>query len=224
MMNRMFVRPLPVRIRRACTVVGALLVVLILGGCSGSGYHYVQDTGTQTFFRVPGSWHLYDKQALFPDQSQDPLAQQSQADPTRFAVGFDANPNASIDHLSDPAASYPQGVALVYAFSPQERDSFSLSSIRNSVFPIDQLYSQDPNSVNLISSEDIVQGGFRGTHLVFDVNQNGSTVAVNETGLVDDKTENLYLLVIACSTQCYDKYESEISQVADSWTVREPAV
>ncbi len=48
-----------------------------------------------------------------------------------------------------------------------------------------------------------------------------ATLTVNQIAVFDQATSKVYAISIYCSTECYDKYESKIDTVIDSWTVRD---
>ena len=45
-------------------------------------------------------------------------------------------------------------------------------------------------------------------------------VQVNQVALMDDATDRVYVMVIMCSAECYQRDRAEIEAVVDSWTVR----
>src|ERR1700682_1354147 len=103
-------------------------LALLLSSCGGSRYHYLSSTATQTFLKVPSSWQVFQqKQILAHLDITDPSATQRQ--PLPFYVVFDADPSPSLDH--DVTGKYPLGVVRVRTLSSQERDSFSMASLRN---------------------------------------------------------------------------------------------
>ena len=44
-------------------------------------------------------------------------------------------------------------------------------------------------------------------------------VTVNQMSLVDPETSRVYYIAVLCSAQCYDRNQSEIQSIVDSWTV-----
>lgn len=210
----------------AMLVVGALL----FGACSGGGYQYVHDSSTQTFFKLPQAWKTFDEGDLIPGEVRPNPFQQA-GNPIQFLVGFSADPGAQAGDIPDPSSDQPQGFVLVHNLSTSERDQISLGFLRNAFVPIDQMYSKDPNSVAVfVDDENLTRDGFHGSHLVFSVRQSQDQVrqytqsfTVNQTGLIDPATSKVYLLVILCTSDCYQKNQKTIDLVADSWSVREPS-
>ena len=46
-------------------------------------------------------------------------------------------------------------------------------------------------------------------------------VVVNQIAMLDQGTTKVYALAVVCSVDCYDRNQSRIEQVMDSWTVEE---
>ena len=44
---------------------------------------------------------------------------------------------------------------------------------------------------------------------------------VDQTGLVDAATNMLYFFIVGCESQCFAQNRRTISEVADSWTIKE---
>ena len=66
-----------------------------------------------------------------------------------------------------------------------------------------------------------LDGGFHGSHLVANLSNKKATLTVNQVAVFDQATSKVYAISIYCSTACYDKYESKIERVIDSWTVKD---
>ena len=64
-------------------------------------------------------------------------------------------------------------------------------------------------------------GGFHGSHLVANLTEQEGHGHVNQIAVFDQATSKVYAISIYCTTECYDKYESKIDTVIDSWTVRD---
>src|SRR5262249_13153669 len=111
--------------------------------------------------------------------------------------------------------------------SPQARDQFSLQAVRNSYHPIDQLVNNDQGDI--ISHKDIsLSGGLFGEQDVYDVTGGigeistaNNALMVNQVGILDPGNAKLYLLVIECTAQCYERNHNVIEEVARSYSVKE---
>lgn len=126
-----------------------------------------------------------------------------------------------MENLLSPEADHPSGFAKVRPLSDEEHDIYSLASLRNAVFPIDEMIEQG-EEVEVLSLEDVVlDDGHRGIRIVFNVKEQDAFLTVNQTGLVDPATRTLYLFLIGCGATCYLDNQDEIDEVVSSVRVEE---
>jgi len=211
------------RLGRVRLLAGALLVAapLVLAACAGSGYNYVKNSEDKTYFKVPDSWKLYGQDsvlnALKGSLSTDEIQQRRD---NSWTTVFDADPSPSINHLALKNPQYPLGRAVVQTLSADAADSASLQSLRNIFFDFDTALQN--GSATVLSYDPVeLDGGFHGSHLVARMDEKGaSSITFNQTAVFDQSTSKVYAISIYCSTGCYNKYESKIDKVIDSWTVR----
>ncbi|HEY3211174.1 MAG TPA: hypothetical protein VGL18_15570 [Actinomycetota bacterium] len=202
---------------------GAVLAsVLLLGACTSS-YTYIKNSSVKTYFKVPNNWQIFDENQIFKSQISGLSPQgEAAAKASIWMVAFDANPKPSLNHFFSGSSPYPQGFAQVRQLSEEQKDSISLGSIRNTVFPLNQLQVQDPTSVEFLQNDDLVlQGGIHGNRIIFNVRLGDTFYTVNQTGLVNPQTSLLYLFVIGCEAHCYLNHKRTIDEIVKSWTVRE---
>jgi hypothetical protein len=224
------------RVKRLPILVTA--AAILLAGCT-SGYTYVTNSKTKTFFKIPDQWRLYSENEIFASQIQG-LSPQSEAAAKQslWMVAFDADPHPSLDHLFQltsrcdavkatspeklPIGCYPEGFAQVRPLSENQRDALSLATLRNEIFPVDQLMTADPSSVEVLRQDDIVLGsGFHGSRYVMNVKRDDVFLTLDQTALVDPATRMLYLFAIGCEAHCYLAHQKTIDQIVRSWTVKE---
>ncbi len=199
-----------------------LASVLLLAACTSS-YTYIKNSSVKTYFKVPNQWHIFDENQIFRSQISGLSPQgEAAAKASIWMVAFDASPKPSLAHFFSGSSPYPQGFAQVRQLSEEQKDSLSLGSIRNSVFPLNQLQSEDPTSVELLQNSDLVlEGGIHGNRIVFNVRLGSTFYSVNQTGLVNPQTSLLYLFVIGCEAHCYLNHKGTIDEIVSSWTVKE---
>jgi hypothetical protein len=219
---------MPLSNRPSRAAVATLAVVALgLSACAASGYTYVQSGDGHAFFKAPGSWRFYPKRDLVLSGG---LFSSKQADQFEWLVGYDADPHPSLRHLSDlgSADAYPAIVAYHHALDQVTRDSMSLAEIRNIVYPVDRLLQA--NAIQVVSTKDITQAdGIHGSQVVFDFALDGNfatdasnhVLRVSQTGLLDPATDNLYVFVVRCTADCYQANQTLITQIVNSWTVKE---
>jgi hypothetical protein len=206
---------------RGAAVALVLAAPICLAACAGSGYQYVKSSENHTYFKVPDNWKLYGQDtvlnALKSTLSSDEI---NQARDNSWTTIFDASPDPSISHVANSAAPYPVGRAIVQTLSPDSADSVSLQSLRNLFFDVDTALN---NGSAHVTSYDLVEldGGFHGSHLVGRIDTKKGSVSFNQVAVIDQASSKIYAISVSCSTGCYDKYESKIDNVVDSWTVKD---
>jgi hypothetical protein len=211
----------PTGSRRRALGVCAGVLALALTGCTGSGFQYVSSSETNTVFKVPEDWTLYNEDDVFEFRPPDLSPQQEAANrASQWIMAFDGAEPPSLEHLFAQSSAQPAGYAKVRVLSDEERDTYSLRSLRNEEFEVDRLAKQQ--RIELISDDDLaLESGFAGSRVVFNVRQGDSFVTVNQTALVDSQTRVLYLFLIGCDADCYSYNEEVISEVVSSWTIKE---
>ncbi|MDQ3751380.1 MAG: hypothetical protein M3333_00600 [Actinomycetota bacterium] len=215
-------RQLRVSARRTKAAKAALLwLALTLFACEGSGYSYISNSSTKTYFKVPEEWKLFERNEMMSGGSPAVSLQSLQGASDLWVVAFDAAPSPDLDNVLATSSQHPTGYALVRPLSEKERDTYSLASLRNEVVPLDRLEQAD-GRVEAVSEEDIeLDGGAHGSRLVNKIKVGEEFFTLDQTGLVDSGTHRVYVLVIGCKAACYEANKSVIDQVADSWTIEE---
>ncbi|MFP5318967.1 MAG: hypothetical protein ACLGI2_11830 [Acidimicrobiia bacterium] len=206
--------------RRAAAGAVAAAGALLLSACAGSDYQYVKNSSEGAYFKVPKDWKVYDKDDIV--EASGSRLSPSQEDTLRFMVAFDGDPRPSLEHDLQ-TATRPFGLARVRQLAPDERQQFSLIALRNEIVPIDQILEEDAGEIELLQEpKDIVTSeGFAGTRLVYRVTTTDGSFTVDQTGLTDAQTRRVYFFIIGCESKCYDQNKRTITEIADSWTVKE---
>jgi hypothetical protein len=225
--------PSPRRLRRTalCSVAVALL-----SSCGGSGFQYVHDRSTETFVRVPDDWSMFTQnEILGTGNALNPFAEPGNH--IEFMRSFSADPAVGPASIPDFSAERPQGYLLVEELNPVARDEVSLGVLRNSFLPVDQIYSTFPGDIAFFTrDENLDSEGFQGSHLVYTIQRAtiarylgqsaldfpADSVTINQTALVDPTLSRTYLLVIMCTSNCYQDNETTIDLIANSLKVKEP--
>jgi len=189
-------------------------------------------SAADSYYRVPRGWKVFTtEQVLSAMPGIDKLTPTGIADLVegQHVTGFDASPRPSPANLFS-ATSSPSGREMVLVLDDDQRDSVSLSDLRNFPFSVDaqqptqtNLQAGDPK-VELIARDDEVvrPGGFHGTQVLFNLKgDNGLAYTVNQTTLTDTASRLLYTLVIGCEARCYVQNAKTINEVVASWTIKE---
>lgn len=208
--------------RPSTLILVALAAAVLVAGCSGSDYHYVKSSEDKTYFKVPHRWALFDEDAIIERLGADltETERDTELDQT-WRVAFDAAPRPTLRHLGETAASHPWGLAVVRNLTFEAADEMSNAALRNYFFDVDTALQNDAGDIS-VYEELQLDGGFRGVHLVATLErEDGRSITIDQTALVDQATTKVYALVVSCSDVCYDENRAEIREIVESWTVRD---
>lgn len=199
------------------------LIGLLLVGCAGSGFEYVSHPDLGVFFKVPEHWTVMDEDDLTALEGGPPRPAFGPDRPDSvWLVVFDAAPKPSFEHFLDEDSSHPAGVAQARLLDPEERDEFSLASLRNEIIPLDEI-AQSGGGLQPLHEEDIElpEGvhGHRGVYLLS--TRDGDSFTYDQTALVDATVRTVYVLAIGCGGDCYERNRDVIDTVVSSWTIKE---
>jgi hypothetical protein len=195
-------------------VVAVALAAAFLVGACANDYRYLSHDASGLYFRVPESWS-----ALRLPDGEEPSSSVS------YLRVLDASPEPAVEHL-DQVGDAPVGVVQVLDLSPSQRDTLSLSTLRQLATngegdPFD-LQEEAGSGVRVLRYRDLeVEGGYRGNRIAFSrTAEAGGTVVTEQIALVAPNSDRIYQLVIHCSEQCFETRKREIDVVLDSWNVR----
>jgi hypothetical protein len=232
-------------------LAGIGAVALLAAGCGNGPYRYVTDShpnlqyqvsipnrdpvalsvkAASTYLKLPTSWHVFTQLDYLVHEgvASLPPDQQFDADHKFLFTPFDGNPAPTLTNVDSLDGAIPSGLEEIVVLNDQERDTFSLSTIRNFSIKVDQAQTDAQTkkaapSIRIISEnpELVRSGGYHGSEIVYSVNEpDGSTKTVDQVALVDPATRILYVLSIGCEAHCFTYYQSTISTVVQSWTIR----
>lgn len=169
------------------------------------------------YLKVPQGWTVYDQEAV---QAREDARVTDPVDPrSQWVTAFDADPQPSLDHLFDDAADHPAGMVRSRVLSSDERQSYSLASLRDEVI---RLSTVDASTIQVVATEDVERNGMRGASDLLTIRTGDSTFAYRQVALVDNATRVVHVLAIGCTAECYADYADAIDDVIASWTVTEP--
>ena len=195
-------------------------LALALSACQGSGYSYVKNGDLRTYLRVPGTWQVFDEDEIFRTDTLGVSPQMLELlQSSQWVVAFDADPGSQAVDAFTLNAEQPRGFTRVRAIQDDERDTFSLSSLRNEVVGYDDLLAQ--GALEPLKRDTITEGGLRGTHDVFNVKVEDSYYTFTQLAYVDPATSRATVLFVGCSAACYLEHQDTINDVATSLTIKE---
>ena len=208
--------------------IAALVLLAVVGAggvtsCQQSGFQYVKSEEAGTIFKVPSDWELYTEEealglgssGLSPEQRQRRMA-------SEWAVAFDSSPEPSMNNVFNRQAPFPTGFAHVRVLTERERDTYSFESMRNEVYPLDDLSTLE-NTVDQIDLEELVEeDGYRGLRQIYTLRtETGGFYTFQQITMVDPSTSIAYVFVVGCEANCYEQNQEVIDEVAQSWTVED---
>jgi hypothetical protein len=211
---------------RAAWTALAALVGLVLAACQPSGFTYVSEQGA--YLKFPSDWHLFESDEVLAHQFSDLTPGTREAVRQQMgAVAFDADPQPDLAHVFELGEldRYPVGFMQVRQLSDAERDQFSLSSLRNQFIPIDDILQAAPGRIEPLIQQDLTTPeGLRGVRLRFNLALDEGVSTYDQTAYVDAETRTVYLLTVGCTVECFEAHRSQIDQIIESWTIKEPKV
>lgn len=184
-----------------------LFVMASVVSCQGSGFQYISNSDTSTYFKLPEEWMLFEEDAASVY--------------TTYFVAFDGSPKPSADNLLSPDSDHPFGLAQVRVLTNQQKATWSLSTMRNFDLPIDQLVQQQRAEVVFEDDDVVLEGGARGLRVVYNIQQEGGTMTISQTSLVDPTTRFFYQFMVGCAVQCFARNQETIDEIVNSWTIEE---
>jgi hypothetical protein len=211
--------------------VAALVLAVVAGtalsACARPDFQYAaQSPGDvpagRVYFKVPQGWSEFPAAQIAQAQSAwqaDPAAK-SLLDVTAWQSAYDASIQPSLGNvLGTGAADRPTVYASLRRLYDQESGAASVASLRDMVVPVSTLGS----AVNVVRDDTVEQGGAKGVHLVFSYAPTAGAPeqTIDQTAYLSEGSDAVYLLLVRCSTACYETNRDEIATVTSSYTIEE---
>jgi hypothetical protein len=201
------------------------LALLLLTACTPSKI-YAGNKKDGGFFTVPYGWNRITNDALNGEEGKST----NQSDLDRLSMvtyqeGFTPAKNVTprdvfvLDPLKEPIV-----FARFRDLFPEERNAVSLNSLRNVVLPVtgyvDGTHTNDRHFL-LLDDVEITQKGGRGVNLLYSFDNNGQNETINQISMYSNDLNKVYIFIVRCTTECYNKNQKEIDKIVKSFTVRE---
>ncbi|GAY11030.1 hypothetical protein TOK_5515 [Pseudonocardia sp. N23] len=178
---------------------------------------------------MPNTWRQIDP-GQFTQALGSPPAKSS-ADGT-WIVGYDAGESPALQHMFDADVASPVVLVSVDGVPAKTRGQISLDLVRDFRFPVSDSARQGSmlggsasrlSDFQLLLDEVLTPGhGVRGVHTVFGYRVDGGPPQVfDQIGYINDDASKVYVAIARCSLDCFQKRQSEIEGVVNSFTVRE---
>jgi hypothetical protein len=215
------------------TLSSVLLLAVALGplaACGSPQYTYVKNSGEQTYFKVPAGWHKIDAKPIDPAVTGDHPDSAMAHGRGMWSVAYDADVHPTADHLLSLISEEPIVYASVYRLTPDEHDAYSLNQLRDSFLPVTENARQAasaqsqgqqlPKLERLLDQELKPGEGLRGIREIYNyVLPIGGVQTFDLTAYLSDDGQ-VYLLLLHCSSHCYQSRAKEFNSIVTSFTVR----
>ena len=227
-------------------VFGALMVsIVFLAGCGDSKFHYVANSSSNTYLKVPKEWKEFKHDELVSAElaaARDANQPSSLIDVLvnrqfQWRVAFDGDPRPSVDHTLSLAPE-PVVEVSVRELEPEEREQVSLAALRNVIIDYDEQKARAEEALEgrtfgvngdttatfrPIDEEELnLPDGVRGVRLryVLRTSQASPFYAFDQTTLVDARSERLYVLLIRAGETQFLRNNALFTEIAKSFTVK----
>jgi len=203
----------------------ALLLGVVLTGCAAPQFTYVANSGTNTYFKVPYGWHK------ISDTSLSSVFQKATGGPpSGWTVAYEAGHKPAAGDFFSFGTAQPFVFAEVFKLNPTATNQLSYNSLRDFFLPVTTTARQSAAAqggsplTGFRQARDQMLSLSQGVHGVretFDYTFNGGTAdTFDEVVLTNADQTVVYLLVLHCTTSCYNTDQTEINDVMSSFTIR----
>jgi hypothetical protein len=207
-------------------VIALLGIALVLGltGCGESSKLYPASKSEGVFFSVPTNWKALSTASLnkYEKESTEPEGAARQA-LVKWQIAYTTNKKlkaAEVFNLTAPTK--PLAFARVRDLENSEINSVSYNTLRDVIVPVTQIIEgEDPSAPDfqILVDQEVVQKGARGVQTVYSFSIDGKEQTINQTSLMANDRTKLYIFVVRCTTECYNKNKKKIEEIVSSFTV-----
>ena len=207
-------------------VISLMGIALVLGltGCGESSKLYPASKSEGVFFSVPTNWKALSTASLnkYEKESTEPEGAARQA-LVKWQIAYTTNKKlkaAEVFNLTAP--SKPLAFARVRDLESSEINSVSYNTLRDVIVPVTQIIEGDDPSApdfQILVDQEVVQKGARGVQTVYSFSIDGKEQTINQTSLMSNDRTKLYIFVVRCTTECYNKNKKKIEEIVSSFTV-----
>jgi hypothetical protein len=211
----------------------ALLLGVTVTGCGAPQYTYIANSGASTYFKVPYGWHEVKAAAL--TNAEKAVG----STPAPWQVAYEAGTQADGSDFLSFDVSRPFVFAEVGGLGSTASQSLSYDALRDFFLPVSstarsnfsQAFTSHGESDPFINfqqiSDQVLTPGHDGVHGVreiFDYTDalDGVTDTFDEIALTNADQNEIYFIVLHCTSTCYSNDQSEINDVMTSFTIGSP--
>ena len=201
-----------------------IALVLGLTGCGESSKLYPASKSEGVFFSVPTNWKALSTASLnkYEKESTEPEGAARQA-LVKWQIAYTTNKKLKVSEVFNlTAPSKPLAFARVRDLESSEINSVSYNTLRDVIVPVTQIIEGDDPSApdfQILVDQEVVQKGARGVQTVYSFSIDGKEQTINQTSLMSNDRTKLYIFVVRCATECYNKNKKKIEEIVSSFTV-----
>jgi hypothetical protein len=210
--------------RRSLIALLGIALVLGLTGCGESSKLYPASKSEGVFFSVPTNWKALSTASLnkYEKESTEPEGAARQA-LVKWQIAYTTNKKLKVSEVFNlTAPSQPLVFARVRDLESSEINSVSYNTLRDVIVPVTQIIEGDDPSApdfQILVDQEVVQKGARGVQTVYSFSIDGKEQTINQTSLMSNDRTKLYIFVVRCATECYNKNKKKIEEIVSSFTV-----
>ena len=215
---------IPNQSKRLIATLLVMPLLIALTACTPSK-QYAGNKKDGAFFAVPNDWREISNSALNKEEgntkNQNDLDRLSMV---TYQVGFTTSKTLTAREVFQLAPTKePVAFARFRDLFPEERNAISFNLLRDVILPVTSY--QDGTKTNdrnfqLIDDQEIVQKGGRGVNLIYSFDYNGSNETINQTAIYSNDQSKIYIFIVRCATECYNKNVNTLEKIVKSFTVR----
>ena len=221
------------RTGRAVLAGAAALSLAALAGCANPEYRFVSNNERDIVVRVPWSWSRIkasdvEKIGQTAEQQQQ-QAEQQPDQPGHWLAYFDSAAKPAPKHIVGDKLPSPVVWLRSENLPEAARESLTTDQLRDVLFPVSesgraqlQVQAQATGEklppFTLFTDDTVKTKTSQGVHVVYLM---GNEV-FDQVAVTDTKRTRFHLLLIHCSKQCYDRSKSQIAEITDSFTIKNP--
>ncbi len=211
----------------------SILAVSLLAGCTSHPSRvYAKSSKAGTYFTVPYGWQKISQSELSKREAQS--TSQGASDRAAAVMWQEAySPSKLItpaDVFSLKAPSSPIAFVRVRSLLPDEINSVSYNFLRDIFVPLTTWLNSTSDSslaplpmtkFTYLNEFEVADKNSHGVRSIFSfTGSDGVSQTFDQSALVSDDRKVMYVLLVRCTTEFYQKHAAEISKIADTWTIR----
>ena len=215
----------PLLVLRSIPVVVGIAMSLLLSSCGTTTQQYPSYKKLGVYFAVPNSWHeITSKQLSAQEALATDTSAKDRAAMVQWQDAFTTDKTITpADVFNLKSVDAPVAFVRVRSLFPDETNSVSNNSLRNMVVPL-TTWVTSPTATTpvyeIFDDQDRIEKGARGVRTVFSFTLHGEKQSIDQTALLSPDRSTIYVLLIRCSSLCFEKNKAAITKIAESFTVR----